>query len=229
MSLEFAEVAYFIDQLTLAAEFYGFSEADAQALNTRMNSLYNSRCAPPITFSSQQGPQLLSLCQDPTCPLAVPNSDCEAYANLTADGGGSSKPSGAESSETGSATSSPNSTTEKPPDSSAASTNGSHKLSAGGIAGVTIGSIAGIALLTAALFFYRKRHNASKLKPQTQQHWTGPESVVYLSPQSDKFTAFSPDTSFSPAELHSPKSPEPPIELSGETNGADNERISRAS
>ncbi|KAL5346479.1 hypothetical protein ACLOAV_008750 [Pseudogymnoascus australis] len=229
MSLEFAEVAYFINQLTLAAEFYGFSEADAQALNTRMNSLYNSRCAQPVTFSSRQGPQLLSLCQDPSCPLAVPNSDCEAYTNLTADGGGSSMPSGAESSETGSATSSPNSTTETPPNSAAASTNGSHKLSAGGIAGVTIGSIAAITLLTAALFFYRKRHNASKLKPQTQRHWTGPESVDYHSPQSDKFTTFSPDTSFSPAELHSPKSPEPPIELSGETNGAENERISRAS
>ncbi|KFY62869.1 hypothetical protein V496_04344 [Pseudogymnoascus sp. VKM F-4515 (FW-2607)] len=229
MSLEFAEVAYFINQLTLAAEFYGFSEADAQALNTRMNSLYNSRCAPPVTFSSRQGPQLLSLCQDPSCPLAVPNSDCEAYTNLTADGRGSSTPSGAESSETGSATSSPNSTTETPPNSAAASTNGSHKLSAGGIAGVTIGSIAAITLLTAAPFFYRKRHNASKLKPQTQRHWTGPESVDYHSPQSDKFTTFSPDTSFSPAELHSPKSPEPPIELSGETNGAENERISRAS
>jgi hypothetical protein len=217
MSLDFAEVAYFIDQLTRAAEFYGFSTADAQALNTRMNSLYNSRCALPVTFNPQQGPQLLSLCQDPTCPLAVPNSDCGPYANLSADGGASSTSSGA-------ATSSTDSTTET----NSPSTKSSHKLSAGGIAGVTIGSIAGVSLLVAVLFYIRGRRHASHLKPQTQQHWNGPESVDYLSPQSGKFNSFSPHTSYGPAELHSPKSPEPPVELSGETNGADSERISRA-
>ncbi|OBT81284.1 hypothetical protein VE02_10154 [Pseudogymnoascus sp. 03VT05] len=216
MSLDFAEVAYFIDQLTRAAEFYGFSTAGAQSLNTRMNSLYNSRCALPVTFNAQMGPQLLSLCQDPSCPLAVPNSDCGPYANLSADGGVSSTTSGG-------VTSSTDSTAE-----TNSSSPSSHKLSAGGIAGATIGSVAGICLLAAALFFFRRRRNASSLKPQIQRRWTGPESVDYLSPQSDKFNTFSPHSSHSPAELHSPNSPEPPVELSGETNGAESERISRA-
>lgn len=104
----------------------------------------------------------------------------------------------------------------------------SHNLSAGGIAGAAIGSIVGISLLTAALFFYRRHRIASRSNAQTQQLWTSPESVDYLSPQSGKFTTFSPHTAYSPAELHSPKSPEPPVELSGETNGAESERISRA-
>ncbi|OBT63717.1 hypothetical protein VE03_06191 [Pseudogymnoascus sp. 23342-1-I1] len=219
MSLDFAEVAYFIDQLTRSAEFYGFSKADTQALNTRMNSLYNSRCAPAVTFNAKSGPQLLSLCQDPSCPLAVPNSDCEAYANLTAEG--------AQSAGTGTTASSADSTTETSSNSAAPSIKGSHKLSGGGIAGAIIGSIAGISLLAAALFFMRRRLHATRLKPQTQQHWTGQEPVDYHSPQSDKSNPFSPGTPFSPAELHSPKSPEPPVELSGETNGAESERISR--
>ncbi|KFY40279.1 hypothetical protein V495_05503 [Pseudogymnoascus sp. VKM F-4514 (FW-929)] len=221
MSLDFAEVAYFIDQLTRAAEFYGFSKADTQALNIRMNSLYNSRCAPPITFSLQQGPQLLSLCQDPSCPLAVPNSDCEAYANLSADGG-----PGASGTDT--AASPANSTTETASNSTPSPINSSNKLNAGGIAGATIGSIVGACLLVAAVLFFRRHRNALHSKPQTEQRWTGPESVDYLSPQGDKFTTSSPHTFHSPAELYSPQLPVPPVELSGETNGAENERISRA-
>ncbi|KFY73859.1 hypothetical protein V499_06067 [Pseudogymnoascus sp. VKM F-103] len=217
MSLDFAEVAYFIDQLTRAAEFYGFSTADAQALNTRMNSMYNSRCALPVTFNPQQGPQLLSLCQDPSCPLAVPNSDCGPYANLTADGGPSSKPSSTDS------------TTEPTSGSADPSVKGNDKLSAGAITGAAIGSIVGVCLLAVGLFFIQRRRNASLLKPQARRHWSGPESIDYLSPQSDKFNTFSPHSSHSPAELHSPKSPGPPVELSGETNGAESERISRAS
>ncbi|KFX91018.1 hypothetical protein V490_06133 [Pseudogymnoascus sp. VKM F-3557] len=221
MGLDFAEVAYFIDQLTRAAEFYGFSKADTQALNTLMNSLYNSRCAPPVTFNPQQGPQLLSLCQDPSCPLAVPNSDCEAYANLSADGG-------AGASGTDTAVSPTDSTTKTASNSTSPPLESSNKLSAGGIAGATIGSIAGVALLVAALFFLHRHWNASHSKSQTEQRWTGPESVDYLSPQSDKITTSSPHTLYSPVELYSPKSPVPLVELSGETNGAENERISRA-
>lgn len=227
MSLDFSEVAYFIDQLTRAAEFYGFAEADTQALNIRMNSLYNSRCAPPVTFNFQQGPQLLSLCQDPSCPLAVPNSDCEAYGNLTADGGGSSNPSGTRTSGTGEATSPVDSNTGAKSNSDSTS-NSNHKLSAGGIAGVTIGTIAGISLIATALFFLLRRRHTLLSKSQIQQHWNGPESVDHLSPQSDKLNTFAPYTSYNPAELHSPKSPQPPVELSGETNGAESERISRA-
>jgi hypothetical protein len=221
MSLEFAEVAYFIDQLTRAAEFYGFSKADTQALNTRMNSLYNSRCAPPITFNPEQGPQLLSLCQDPSCPLAVPNSDCEAYANLSADGGAGASRTDTVASPTDSTTETVSNSTPRPLESS-------NKLSAGGIAGATIGSIAGVALLVAAVLFFRRHRNTSHSKPQTEQRWTGPESVDDLTPQGDKFITSSPHTLYSPAELYSPKSPLPPVELSGETNGAENERISRA-
>lgn len=221
MSLDFAEVAYFIDQLTRAAEFNGFSTADALGLNTRMNSLYNSRCALPVTFNPQQGPQLLSLCQNPSCPLSVPNSDCEAYANLSADGVASSKPSGTPASST-------DSTGETTSNSTASTMNTIHKLSAGGIAGATIGSFAGVSLLAVTFFLLRRRRHTSRIRPQTQQYWTGPELEDYLSPQSDKFNTFSPHTLRSPAELDSPQSPEQPVELSGETNGAESERISRA-
>jgi hypothetical protein len=78
------------------------------------------------------------------------------------------------------------------------------------------------------LFFLRRHRNASHSKSQTEQRSTGPESADYLSPQGDKFTTSSPHTLYSPAELYSPKSPVLPVELSGETNGAENERISRA-
>ncbi len=48
--------------------------------------MYNVRCAPPVTEDSDQGPQLLSLCQADSCSLAVTNADCAAYVNHIANG-----------------------------------------------------------------------------------------------------------------------------------------------
>jgi hypothetical protein len=237
MSLNFAELGYFIDQLTRASEFYGFSDADAHTLNTRMNSMYNVRCAPAITFNAQQGPQLLSLCQDPSCPLAVPNSDCGAYANLTADGAAPGA-----SSVTGIAPSS-TSSTESNSDPAGPSSSTKGGLSAGAVIGVTIGIAATISFIAAVLFHVHRKRHIKRAQQQTQQRLAGSESLVssqgqgHLSPQSEQFNAFSPhshnsynsqaQTSYGPAELDSPKSPPgPPVELSGETAGAEKKQTS---
>ena len=86
MNLNHTQLSYFIDQLTMSAEHFGFSPSDAGTINQSLNSRYNVRCAPPVSFNPQSKPQLLSLCQHPSCPLAVPNADCKAYVNLTAEG-----------------------------------------------------------------------------------------------------------------------------------------------
>src|ERR1700722_13102378 len=46
MNLNYTQLGYFIDQLTKATVHFGFSDQDAQTLNTQLNSLYNVRCAP---------------------------------------------------------------------------------------------------------------------------------------------------------------------------------------
>lgn len=221
MSLNHYQLAYFIDQLTLASEMYGFSASDAQALDTYMNSLYNVRCAPPaILDSSKKGPQLLSLCQDPSCPLAVPNSDCEAYANITADG---IVPSDTV------ATPTPTSSLGTPTDSAVPLSSNKPGLSTGGIAGVTIGSIAAISLIAAAVFYFRRNNPRKSAQEQTQQQFTSPEPQIdQMSPQSES-NAFSPNSHWSYnsqvygiAELDSPKSPSgPAVELSGATVGVE--------
>ncbi|OBT96406.2 hypothetical protein VE01_05647 [Pseudogymnoascus verrucosus] len=245
MSLNFTEIGHFINQLTLSSEYYGFSTTDAQSLALLMNSRYNIRCAPAVSLNPKQAPQLFSLCQDPTCPLAVPNSDCEAYANLSSEGPSSSSPSPSESS---SSTSGPttitnsessSSPTESP--SAAATSSGSKGLSTGGIAGVAIGGAALLAFIIAAIFYLRRKRRPKTPPPQPEQpetRWTGNTESFdgsqaggkgYLSPQSENFTAYSPNsrdsyishahTSYipNPVELATPPLPQgPPAELSGE-------------
>ncbi|OBT51651.1 hypothetical protein VE04_07923 [Pseudogymnoascus sp. 24MN13] len=210
MSLNFTEIGHFINQLTLSSEYYGFSTTDAQSLALLMNSRYNIRCAPAVSLNPKQAPQLFSLCQDPTCPLAVPNSDCEAYTNLTSEGPSSSSPSPSESS---SSTSSPttitnsessSSPTESP--SAAAASSGSKGLSTGGIAGVAIGGAALLAFIIAAIFDHRRERRPETPPPQPEQpetRWTGNTESFdgsqaggqgYLPPQSEHFTAYSPNS-----------------------------------
>ncbi len=85
MNLEFNQLGYFIFQLTQAALYFGFSAQDAETFRTRLNSQYNVRCAPAVTFTPGGDPQLLSLCQNPTCPLAVPVCLSDSYCSLLND------------------------------------------------------------------------------------------------------------------------------------------------
>ncbi|OBT83239.1 hypothetical protein VE02_08147 [Pseudogymnoascus sp. 03VT05] len=240
MSLNFNEIGHFINQLTLSSEYYGFSTTDAQSLALLMNSRYNTRCSPAMSLNPQQSPQLFSICQDPTCPLAVPNSDCEAYTNITADGSSSSSPS-----ETSSSTSDPTTITDSesspsPTDSSSAAAGSSESkgLSSGGIAGVVIGGVALLAFIIAAIVYFRRKRRPKTPPPQPEIRWTGnSESFIgsqaggqgYLSPQSERFTAYSPNSRDSyvshahtsyipkPVELATPPLPQgPPAELSGD-------------
>ncbi|KFY28043.1 hypothetical protein V493_03126, partial [Pseudogymnoascus sp. VKM F-4281 (FW-2241)] len=228
MDLNFTEIGHFINQLTLSAEFHGFSPTDAQSLELLMNGRYNTRCAPAMSVDALQPPQLFSICQNPTCPLAVPNSDCEAYHNITADGV-SSSPSDPSNPATG---------TDSEPSS------GSKGLSGGGIAGVVIGAVALIAFIIAAIFYLRRkrRPKTPPVPPQPETQWAGnSESFIgspgqgFLSPQSEHFSAHSPNnrdsyvsnahTSYSPrpVEIGTPKLPEhqeEPVELSGERETA---------
>lgn len=86
ISLNHTHLGHFINQFGLAATHFGFGEQDVDTFTGNLNSQYNVRCAPPITLNAAQGSQLLSLCQDPTCPLAALNPDCDAYANLQPGG-----------------------------------------------------------------------------------------------------------------------------------------------
>lgn len=185
MNLEFHQLGYFISQLTQAAQYYGFSQQDAMTISNRLNSFYNVRCAPAVTFNPRNGPQLLSLCQNPTCPLAAPVSDCAAYDNLTAQGIIESEPttilSTATVTESSPENTSATSATSTPSDSAAAAGGGSD-LSAGAIAGISIGSAAVVAVVAiAAVFFcYKKRKNkreelaAQQNNQQQQQQYQNP-------------------------------------------------------
>ncbi|KFY94949.1 hypothetical protein V498_03627 [Pseudogymnoascus sp. VKM F-4517 (FW-2822)] len=154
MSLNFTEIGHFINQLTLSCEFNGFSTTDAQSLALLMNSRYNTRCAPAYSLNPQEAIQLFSICQDPTCPLAVPNSDCDAYVNITAQGVSSSSPSDTSPSD-------PANSSSPPSDASS-----SKSLSTGGIAGVVIGGVALLALIAAAILYFRRKRRPKTPPPQ---------------------------------------------------------------
>jgi len=218
MNLNFTDLGYFIDQLTKAAVHYGFSDQDGQTFNTQMNSLYNVRCAPPITLNPAQGPQLLSLCQASSCPLAEPNPDCAAYVNLTASGisGGSSSASFAPSSTSmsSSSTSSTSTSASATATSSgvqtttAAPTSTSSSLSSGDIAGIAVGGAAGLGLLLGAVYFCaRRRRPAETAEPGPAQYV--PETTSVLS-SSVPPTAKDPHMSYTSnggtiAEMESPR------------------------
>ena len=65
MNLNQTDVGYFIRQLTLASQYFGFTETDSSTLETFMNARYNVRCQPPIDG------ELYSICLADDCPLAV--------------------------------------------------------------------------------------------------------------------------------------------------------------
>ncbi|KAH7381385.1 hypothetical protein DE146DRAFT_284650 [Phaeosphaeria sp. MPI-PUGE-AT-0046c] len=155
MNLEYHQLGYFINQLSLAATHFGVSPQDADTFRNSLNTRYNVRCAPAVSFSPTSPAQLLSLCQNPTCPLAVPVSDCAAYTNLTANGVASSNPTTVTSVAISTASGIDRYTT---PTAQAAPAQSSGGLSTGGIAGVAVGGAAILLAAIIALFYFlRKR------------------------------------------------------------------------
>ena len=176
MNLNYTDLGHFINQLAYSVAHVGFSDQDVQTLNTQLNSQYNVRCAPPIAISPNPVPQLLSLCQAANCPLAQPNSDCQAYVNLTADGLSSSAiPSSIISTATffaATSTAAMSSATTTPTSSNTPES--SSTLSTGAIAGIAVGGAVVLALLiTGAIFLLRRQKRQSR---SSQPRYTAPPS-----------------------------------------------------
>ena len=205
MNLNFTDLGHFIDQLTQATVHFGFSAEDSQTLSTNLNSMYNVRCAPPVTTNPAQGPQLYSLCQADTCPLAEPNPDCAAYVNLTANGlpGGVTTAPLSTSTQVPTSTSTPAGAATTTSAASGQSTtplfagqNVSSSLSPGGFAGIILGSIAFICICCAIGTLIWKRRVRNRRR-------SAPPPVVTLPPKHE----YSPYSSGGKAvaELESPR------------------------
>jgi hypothetical protein len=168
MNLEYHQLGYFINQLTLSAMHFGVSSQDADSFNKTLNNRFNVRCSP----ATSSPPQLLSLCQNPTCPLAVPVSDCAAYTNLTANGMGDNN---LVATVTASITKTTvaSGTASAIPTTDAAVPTSSGKLSTGGIAGAAIGGAAVLLIAVIALvFLLRKRKTSAASEPAPTPTWS---------------------------------------------------------
>lgn len=160
MNLNQTDIGYFIEQLTVASKYFGFSEEDAQTLETFMNARYNVRCAPPING------QLYSICFANECPLAQPQPDCDAYKDLSPGGTSNvtvvtttiaptlATPTSA------TATASSTATTE-----SISSNSNSVVLSNGAIAGIAIGGAAVLVLALGLLLYFRRQSARPQIVP----------------------------------------------------------------
>ncbi|KAI1127803.1 hypothetical protein F5Y10DRAFT_242132 [Nemania abortiva] len=214
MNLNQTDLGHFINQLILSSKYAGFSDDDANTLDTFLNSRYNVRCAPAIDG------QLYSLCQAPECPLAAPSADCNAYVNIgpgegsTATGGSGAVPSST-SQPTSSATStSSTQPTTNPPSSTA--TSGGPALSSGAIAGIAIGGAA-VVLLAVGLWLYHRRRQQAK---PPQMPYPGVNSYPPTSPGYPPYTptlgphaSYAPsstvrDSHLAPGSVYEPKQPE---------------------
>ena len=80
MSLDPAEVGYFISQVGLAAASFGVASSDITIVANALVSYFDYRCTPPMTIVPGAGPQLQEICGDPTCPVA-PTPACWYYSN----------------------------------------------------------------------------------------------------------------------------------------------------
>ena len=79
MDLDEYEVGYFIQQVGLAAASFGVAMEDITVVAGALSTLFNVKCAPPVTVIPAQGPVLESICIADSCPLA-PNATCSSYA-----------------------------------------------------------------------------------------------------------------------------------------------------
>lgn len=188
MDLNFTDLGHFINQLGQTLTHFGFEDQDTQTVTIGLNSQYNVRCAPPVTLDPAVGPELPSLCQDPSCPLAaVPSPDCAAYVNL--------QPGSYNA--TTSPTTSPTST------STSSASHSSSSLSGGAIAGIIIGSIA-LFLLALGLGFFSLRKRPEPRPPL-------PMTKLYEDPRSESANSQSiQDWQKNVVSPISPRGPPPP-------------------
>lgn len=183
MELNHTHLGHFINQLTLSAVQFGFSVQDSNTLESQMNARYNVRCQPGITLNAAQGPQLFSLCQSETCPLAAPVADCESYVDLGPQGavkaasasGSATVSSTASSTSLAPSTTSTTSTASNTPSVSPSPTNNSSPALGGGpIAGIAIGGAAlTFGFIALLVFLLRKRRQEP---PPNSMSYGGPPS-----------------------------------------------------
>jgi hypothetical protein len=194
MNLEYNQLGHFINQLSLAAQHFGVSSQDADTIRSSLNSKFNIRCAPA---TSSNPPMLNSLCQNPTCPLAVPVSDCAAYTNLTANGVTDSKPTTV-SSLLSSSTSTAGAASSQPVSTAGGSASGSPGgLSTGGIAGVAVGGAAILLVAIIALFYFRRKR--SRTPPPTA---AGPPPAPAWNNQSHGSPTIHSTSTYMPKDPH---------------------------
>lgn len=158
MDLDRVQIGYFIAQLIVASKHFGFSDDDAQTLSSAMNNRYNTRCGPAVNG------KLYSICFNKDRPLAAPESDCEAYKNVKADGG---DPVTAAPSTTQTRMPLPQNTSNSE-DASAAQRSSKSKLSSGAIAGIVLGCVA-VVLIAAGLWLLFRRQRSKHEPAATQQ------------------------------------------------------------
>ncbi|KAL6911022.1 hypothetical protein GGI43DRAFT_34001 [Trichoderma evansii] len=160
MNLNQTDIGYFIDQLTVASKYFGFSDEDAQTLDTFMNARYNVRCAPPING------QLYSLCFAEECPLAQPQPDCDAYKDLSP--GGTSNVTVVTTTIAPTQATPTSATTTASSTTAAESTNSNSSsvvLSNGAIAGIAIGGAAVLLLALGLILYFRRQSKNPQIVP----------------------------------------------------------------
>ena len=184
MALNQTHLGHFINQLTLSAAHFGFSVQDSNTLESQMNARYNVRCQPAVTTNPAFGPQLFSLCQAETCPLAAPVADCDAYVDLGPTG--PARSSGTTSSNSSQTQSSPgqtatvtttHSSSATPAATTSAAPSSSNTLAAGPIAGIAIGGAAVVlGFIGLIVFLLRRRRNANNDIQAPHPGFGGPPS-----------------------------------------------------
>lgn len=164
MNLNQTDIGYFIDQLTVASKYFGFSDEDAKTLDTYMNARYNVRCAPPING------QLYSICFADECPLAQPQPDCDAYKDLSP--GGTSNVTvvtttiaPTQATPTSATTTASSTTTAESTSSNSNSNSNSVVLSNGAIAGIAIGGAAVLLLALGLILYFRRQSKNPQIVP----------------------------------------------------------------
>ncbi|UKZ94127.1 uncharacterized protein TrAFT101_009014 [Trichoderma asperellum] len=160
MNLNQTDIGYFIKELTVASRYFGFSDEDAQTLDTFMNARYNVRCAPPVNG------QLYSICFADECPLAQPQPDCDAYKDLSPGGTSNVTVVTTTIAPTLATPTSATATTSSTASAESTSSNSnSVVLSNGAIAGIAIGGAAVLLLALGLILYFRRQSKSPQIVP----------------------------------------------------------------